>query len=259
MTDKEVEKNRYDDRAKLLLSALISEASVNNFASISEDTKLPYLFFKCRLTKLIQDGDSILEIGSGTSFVTRWLVDSGAKIVATDISPTTVEYLSQVFGDNSQFKACEADMENLPFRGDSFDIVVSAGSLSYGDNKITKKEIYRVLKPGGSFICVDSLNHNPIFKLNRLLHFFRGNRTLNTLKRMPKVKLLESYKSDFGRAEIFFFGSLSWLFPLIRIMVGDNRSAKFSTWFDGFFKIRKSAFKFVMIATKCSGKDEWQS
>ena len=68
-------------------------------------------------------------------------------------------------------------MELLPFDNEIFDIVACAGGLSYGDNKLVLNEIYRVLKPKGMFICIDSLNENPIYKFNRYLHYLRGNRT----------------------------------------------------------------------------------
>jgi ubiquinone/menaquinone biosynthesis C-methylase UbiE len=46
-------------------------------------------------------------------------------------------------------------------------LIVSAGSLSYGDNDKVLDEIYRVLKNKGAFIAIDSLNNNPIYRLNR--------------------------------------------------------------------------------------------
>ena len=39
------------------------------------------------------------------------------------------------------FSAEVVDMEKLPF-----DVVCSAGSLSYGDNEVVMNEIYRALK-----------------------------------------------------------------------------------------------------------------
>ena len=36
-------------------------------------------------------------------------------------------------------------------------------------------EIYRVLKQGGILIIVDSLNHNPVYKFNRWIHYLYGN------------------------------------------------------------------------------------
>ena len=66
------------------------------------------------------------------------------------------------------------------------------------NNKLVLNEIHRVLKQNGIFICIDSLNENPIYKLNRYLHYLRGNRTKSTLKRMPDRKLLKDYERKFG-------------------------------------------------------------
>ena len=93
-------------------------------------------------------------------------------------------------------------MEILPFDNETFDIIACAGGLSYGNNKLVLNEIHRVLKQNGTFICIDSLNENPIYKLNRYVHYLRGNRTKSTLKRMPDRKLLEDYKSKFGITKI---------------------------------------------------------
>ena len=65
-------------------------------------------------------------------------------------------------------------MEDLPFSNNSFDVVASAGSLSYGSKKIVDKEILRILRPNGIFICVDSLNNNPIYRFNRFQNYLRG-------------------------------------------------------------------------------------
>ena len=62
-------------------------------------------------------------------------------------------------------------MENLPFKNESFDIVICSGSLSYGDHKIVRNEIFRVLKNNSFFICIDSLDHNLIYKLIDLFIF----------------------------------------------------------------------------------------
>ena len=83
------------------------------------------------------------------------------------------------FCDYDNFVAKEADMELLPFENNSFDIVCSAGSLSYGDNLTVMNEIYRVLNQTGSFIAVDSLNNNLIYRLNRYINYLS---TLQYLK-----------------------------------------------------------------------------
>ena len=68
---------------------------------------------------------------------------------ATDISPKSVELMNNTFYESVNFSAEVADMEILPFDSESFDVVCSAGSLSYGDNTVVMNEIYRVLKPEG--------------------------------------------------------------------------------------------------------------
>jgi len=143
-----------------------------------------------------------------------------------------------------------ADMEKLPFSDISFDIVVSAGSLSYGDNDIVLHEIYRVLKPDGVFIAIDSLNHNPIYRLNRYIHYLRKRRSLSTLKRMPTLKLLEKYRLKFGKIDVVFFGAISYFSPILNKVFGERISAKISSKIDALVSVKKSAFKFVMVVEK---------
>jgi ubiquinone/menaquinone biosynthesis C-methylase UbiE len=115
-------------------------------------------------------------------------------------------------------------------------------------------EIFRVLKRGGVFVCVDSLNHNPIYRFNRWIHFLRGNRTQSTLARMPTISLINRYATRFGSAEVYYFGAISWLMPLLVRMSGKGIAARMSDWVDRTIRIRKSAFKFVMIARKKSNE-----
>jgi len=140
-----------------------------------------------------------------------------------------------------------ADMERLPFDDVSFDIVVNAGSLSYGDNNTVLNEIYRVLRSRSVFISIDSLSHNPIYRLNRYIHCLRGNRSLKTLKRMPTLKLLRKYQLKFGKIETKFFGLISYLVPLMNKVFGEYMSAKIV---DKMVFVKRSAFKFVMIVEK---------
>jgi ubiquinone/menaquinone biosynthesis C-methylase UbiE len=141
-------------------------------------------------------------------------------------------------------------MEKLPFDNDSFDCVCSAGSLSYGDNDIVMSEIYRVLKTGGLYIAVDSLNNSFIYRFNRFIHYLMGKRSKSTLKRMPDLDLIENYNKRFGSIEVKYFGSLTWLFPIMKIFMTEQQIKIFSQNFDKKFKVKKSAFKFTMKLRK---------
>jgi len=62
------------------------------------------------------------------------------------------------------------------------------------------------------------------------------------------AEVLESYEEDFKIKEIKFFGSLPWATPLISKIFGPDKALKWSDNVDSFLKIKRSAFKFVMVA-----------
>ncbi len=155
-----------------------------------------------------------------------------------------------IFVGREELDLCNESMIDRYFKDNSFDVICSAGSLSYGDNSIVMNEIYRVLVKGGIFIAIDSLNNNPIYKLNRYIHFLLGNRSKSTLQRMPTIKLLEKYTVKFDNVEVAYFGSLTWLFPILRKFLNDDLMKEISSSFDKKINIKKSAFKFTIKAIK---------
>lgn len=250
--DKLLERSRYDARAKELISKQLSQ--YNNCVFGSKEVQLlfrePYEYFESQIKSHAVPNISILEIGSGTGMHTGVLLETGAVVTATDISESSLEFLYSRHKKNEMLHTKIADMESLPFPDGSFNLISSAGSLSYGDNQLVMNEIYRVLKPGGVFICVDSLNHNPIYRLNRWFHYRRGERTISTLKRMPRLETIDGYAKLFGKIEVRFFGAISWLAPFLSRFFGDKNVASISKRVDGWLNVQRSAFKFVMVVQK---------
>jgi len=243
--DKNKEINRYDKRAAELLKNQSYETSSGLYSYMMDPV---YSYWN--LLGDFPAGSRVLEIGAGMGENSEFLLKKGYILTATDISPNSVEVLKKKFSSYENFGAEVADMESLPFADKSFDIVCSAGSLSYGDNILVMNEIYRVLKQHGSFIAIDSLNNNPVFRLNRFIHFLFGNRSKSTLLRMPNIKLIDKYKFLFGSIEVYYFGSLTWLYPFLNLFFNKKQIKKISNDFDQKLKIKKSAFKFTMRATK---------
>ncbi len=248
--DKQAELDRYELRALSRIGS--ADLLLRDSAAMPAYLFPPYAAFQFALSQEGGKSRRILEIGSGTGEQTGILLglNSDAQVYASDISHASLSVLRERFEGKLHFQVLAADMERLPFAAESFDLVASAGSLSYGDNELVLEEIWRVLKLGGTFVCVDSLNHNPIYRLNRWLHFLRGNRTESTLKRLPTLKLLSRYRSRFRSSEVHFFGAVSWLMPVIVRMFGDTIAARLSNWIDRIVSVRRSAFKFVLIARK---------
>ena len=209
----------------------------------------PYeLYFKLLENK--KNKSKLLEIGAGTGQNTGFLIDMSYEVCATDISLEFLEVMNKKFHGCINFYTQYADMEKLPFTEESFDVVCSAGSLSYGDNEIVMNEIYRVLKPGGMFIAVDSLNNNPIYKFNRYIRYLKKERPKSTLSRMPTISLIDKYAQKFIPVEVKYFGAITWIYPILKIILNEELISNFSNWIDTTFKIKKSAFKFVIKMVK---------
>lgn len=247
-SDKNIELNRFESRAeKLLLEDSID--FLNGSESMPEYLRSPYIFFEKKIKNLIKKNDKVLEIGSGTGLHTSSLIMTGASITASDISKKSLEVLSLRFKNKApNLRTAVADMESLPFSNDSFTFVICAGSLSYGKEKNVDSEIRRVLAPGGKFICVDSLNNNPIYRINRFIHFKKGSRSKMTLDNMPTISRIKKLKKFYTIKDLRFYGSISYLMPLISLLIGEKKSRKISDLFDKILKIKLSAFKFVLIA-----------
>ncbi|MBF0610267.1 MAG: class I SAM-dependent methyltransferase [Magnetococcales bacterium] len=247
--DKDVERIRYDERARKLLLNSEGISSPSPYG-VALEYEAPYHYYKEKISANLDPNHFVLEIGAGTGTFTGFILASGARLCALDISAACLDVLELRFQGQGRFEIRVADMEVLPFADELFDVVTCAGSLSYGDNTLVMEEIHRVLKPGGVFICVDSLDHNLIYRLNRWIHYLTGNRTFSTLQRMPTISLIERYGRRFGSVEVRYFGMVSWLMPVIVFLFGGKFASRLSDWVDGVFGVHKSAFKFVMVATR---------
>lgn len=249
MNDKKVERNRYDDRALKLLSKGSFDKDTGS-SSYSLPIRMPYLRYEEMHIKFIENNNNVLEIGAGTGMHTCSLLETGAFVMATDISPNSVQIIKKKYEKySSKLITKVADMESLPFSNETFDVVCSAGSLSYGDNQVVMNEINRVLKPGGIVIIVDSLHENPIYIINRWIGYFRGTRSLSTIKRMPTLKLIREYEDKFNIKKLDFFGSLTWLSPMLTFLRKDL-VGRFFDRFDTLINVKRSAFKFVVVFIK---------
>jgi hypothetical protein len=71
---------------------------------------------------------------------------------------------------------------------------------------------------------------------------------------MPNINLIDKYIKKFGYGKVKFFGSITWAFPILKIMLSEKLITKFSNWVDRKLKIKKSAFKFVLLLNKINDK-----
>lgn len=104
---------------------------------------------------------TILDIATGTGDLAINMVETGAeKIVGLDISPGMLQVGKTKVSDKQLDKTIEmivGDSENLPFEANSFDAVtVAFGVRNFETLNKGLAEIFRVLKPKGTFIVLET-------------------------------------------------------------------------------------------------------
>lgn len=101
----------------------------------------------------------ILDAGCGPGLLTEALLkttDGGSRIIGIDISAKSVGVAKSTLGNklktNDQVQFMQANMLNMPFQDESFDLVVTSGALEYISLQAGLAEIARVLAPNGYLI-----------------------------------------------------------------------------------------------------------
>ncbi|MFC4632660.1 bifunctional demethylmenaquinone methyltransferase/2-methoxy-6-polyprenyl-1,4-benzoquinol methylase UbiE [Dokdonia ponticola] len=152
--------------------------------------------------------DSILDIATGTGDLIINFANSGAtQLVGLDISEGMLSVGREKIkakGLSDQIQMIQADSEAMPFEDSSFDaITVAFGVRNFETLEKGLGEIYRVLKPGGIFVILEtSVPTRTPFKQG---YKFHSNVILPMVGRLfSKDKDAYSYLSK--SASVFPFG-----------------------------------------------------
>ena len=243
--DKTADKERYNKFSAEVEIDDLTESE--DFPWLAEYLREPYYCYRTFLKSELREHMQVLEIGSGIGNHTQDIIKNNVNLLATDISHGSLRVLQKRY---ENLNTSVADIENLPFKRASFDAVCSAGVFSYADHDVLFQELNNVLKPNGLLICVDSLNNNPVYKANRYIHYLKNNRSKNSIERIPSMDTLKYLDERFELVRVKFFGSISWLSPLLSRLIGMNATVRFSRYIDKRLDIDSSAFKFVAILNK---------
>ncbi len=136
---------------------------------------------------------TILDLGSGTSFIAKKLLTDDSKIFELDLS---AEMLQSWPDRPSNVFPVQGDIENPPFENHSFDLIISSFSLQWiEDFEKNFSKIFSLLKPNGTFaFCVPTFESLPELKAENIFN----------LNDLPKIEDLKSALKKSGFVEVFF-------------------------------------------------------
>ncbi len=123
----------------------------------------------------IQKGEKVLDAGCGRGGSCFWLVKNigampvGITPVQSQIDDCINKAIELKLADQCIF--VNADYCQMPFEGESFDVVWACESLCHAEDKsLFYKEAYRVLKPGGRVIIAEYIRSDrPLGESNEQL------------------------------------------------------------------------------------------
>jgi len=146
------------------------------------------------LSAHLRPGMSVLELGCGTGTFTRELAQSGADIIAIDVSPELLEIARANYSAlNVQYQTENAYALSYPDA--TFDSVVGSSVLHHLEVEEALRDVYRVLKPGGTIYFTEPNMLNPQIALQKNVRWIKrklGDSSDETaFFRWPLRRLLE--------------------------------------------------------------------
>ncbi len=117
------------------------------------------------------EGKIALDWCCGNGEIGIAMAQSGAaQVHGVDISDVSVKNATNLSHELEVSEVCnfvQMDAENMSYEDNKFDIVHEYGALHHVDLEVSYKEVARVLKEDGKFICTEALRHNPF------IHWYR--------------------------------------------------------------------------------------
>jgi ubiquinone/menaquinone biosynthesis C-methylase UbiE len=98
----------------------------------------------------LNEEHSLLDAGCGSGLFSWLAIETGAQVTGVDAAPGLLEIARR---RNPQNNFLEEDLESLPFKDESFDVVAGFNSFQFaGSFEKALLEAKRVLRPGGKLV-----------------------------------------------------------------------------------------------------------
>lgn len=124
------------------------------------------------------NGKLVLEAGCGAGRFTEVLLNKDAVLVSSDLS-SAVEVNAENFPVSDKHLVIQADINNMPFADESFDVVICLGVIQHTpDTEKTIEDLYKLVKKGGTLVIDHySFDRSNYLRLARLYRVFLRKKT----------------------------------------------------------------------------------
>jgi ubiquinone/menaquinone biosynthesis C-methylase UbiE len=115
-------------------------------------------------------GKDVFEMACGNGCYAPFVADIARSVTAADIAPLSIEQARERVKNDPVLRRINyqvLDCENTGLPDNSFDVLCEGGALHHMDLPAVSREAVRLLRPGGQFLCVEAIRHNPYIHLYR--------------------------------------------------------------------------------------------
>jgi len=210
----------------------------------------------------------IAEVCCGKGEAFALFEDSIGEGIGIDVSSSMLRKGRESF-DNPHLRFVQGDATQLPLADNSFDTVFMLGGIHHvPDRNALFQQVFRILKPGGTYIWREPVSDFWLWKFLRSIVYrlspIRGRAAERPLTWNETVPLLEETGFDvrqwrtcgffgfclFMNSDVLFFNRLFRFIPGIRYIT--RASARFDDWCTRMPGLRRAGLQVVGVAVKPS-------
>ena len=115
-------------------------------------------------------GKRVLDYGCGSCEGGVYLAKLGAEVVGVDVSPGMLALAQRLAAHHGvQIETRRVDSDGIPAETDEFDLLYGNGVLHHVPLDMARRELARVLRPGGRGCFIEPLGYNPVIEVYRHL------------------------------------------------------------------------------------------